>query len=213
MMYDQLLQKLEAALAKRNPLLVQHRLEPGLPPAQISKSLTRAGVVGDIEPLVELYAWHNGSELHGEPENGLLDGFAPPKISPLSEGQKAFLAQYGIKRETEKTSLHFMRLKTAIIHFKDHSGTMDQPRKAVLGTRYFPVLWDGSTGEIALDLDPAGGRRVVSIQLSETKDAHLLREAYESLEAFLLDLIRANETSTLLSCVQTPGKPIDEEHG
>src|SRR5689334_10964157 len=114
----ELLNDLEAAIARRNPLLVQYRLGPGLKDTRILKDLARAGVGGAIDPIVALYSWHNGCELHGEPDNGLVDGFTPPKIVPLSDGQKAFLAQYGVKRDTETISYHFLRLRTAIVHFK-----------------------------------------------------------------------------------------------
>ena len=133
------------------------------------------------------------------------------KITPLSEGQKAFLLQYGIKRESESTAYHFLPLKTAIIHYNDHqTRAKRQAGGAILARRYFPILWDGSTGELALDLDAAGHHRVVSIQTQQTKDEHLLRQAYDSFVDFLRDLIRANQTSELLSCIQTPGNPIEK---
>lgn len=201
---NRFIEKLEAAILRRNPLLVQHRLQPGLTNAQIKKELKRAGIEGAVEPITELYSWRNGCILHGKPDNGLIGGFVPPKVVQLNQGQKEFLLQYGIKRDTETISYHFIPLKSAILYLKESKafGHADT---------YFPFLWDGSVGYIAVDIDPDGKNRVVLIQGEKSKDDQPLREAYVSFEEFLKDAIQANENNELLNCIRTPGKPITDE--
>ena len=201
---------LEAAIARRNPLLVKRRLRPGLPEPQTRKQLARAGAGGALHSVVALYCWHDGCELHGEPENGLTDGFAPPTFTPLNEGQKAYLLQYGIKRDYNKTSFHFLPLRTAIVRFKDLAKAGPRnPRLAPLGSRYFPFLWNGSAWNLAVDTDPAGAAQVISIEGRLDTGEPPLRHAYDSFEDFLRDAIAANDRNELLSCLKSPGRPLD----
>ena len=209
MMIKELLCELEAAIARRNPLLVQHRLRAGLPEAQLRKQLARAGAGGALEPIVALYSWHDGCELHGEPENGLTDGIVPPTFKPLTDGEKAMLLQYGIKRDSQKISYHFVQLRTTLVRFKDWAkGSAGNPRLAPLGSRYFPFLWNGSAWNLALDTDPAGGARIISVE-TRADTAEPLRHAYDSIKDFLRDAIAANDRNEPLSCLTSPGRPLD----
>lgn len=125
----------------------------------------------------------------------------------MSEQHKEFLRQYGIKRETETISYHFISLETAILHMKGFvPSAKNQPTWSVLTGRYFPFLWDGSNVDLAIDFDPAGKGRIV---LMNKKEQHPLRLAYDTFEAFLDDAIRANETNQLLTCITNPGEVLD----
>jgi hypothetical protein len=209
----ELFEKLEAAVLRRNPSLAQN-LQPGLPVETIKKDLKQAGITGAIERIVDLYSWRNGTLLQGSSPTfkaGFEAGFVPPIVRPLNEGQKAFLLQMGIKRETEKVAYHFIPLKKAIIDLKAFSsGAQKQPRWSVLVGRYLPLLWDGSSGSIALDIDSSAGGRIVKIETQQTKDEEILREAYDSFEGFLKDCIRANENNELLACLQNGKTPVGE---
>lgn len=198
-----LIQQLEAAVLRRNPPLAE-RLYPGLPIETIKKELKKAGIAGAIEPILELYSWRNGSDMQGE---GLADeaGFTPPIVIPLSESTKQYLRSKGNQREANYRSYKFIYLKYAIIIFKEFKiSAKYNPWAAVLVGRYFPILWDGSTEYVAVDIYPPARNRVVTIQTGR------LREAYDSFEDFLKDAIRANETNELLACMRTPGRPIVE---
>ena len=59
---QELVQKLEIAVLRRNPLLAK-KLQPGLPVGKIKKDLKRSGIEGAIDPIVELYSWRNGTAL------------------------------------------------------------------------------------------------------------------------------------------------------
>lgn len=205
----ELIQKLEAAVLRRNPLLAKS-LQPGLPVEKISKDLNRAGIKNAINPITELYSWRNETALQGNAE-ALNAGFTPPIEYRLSENERQTYLRMGIKRNTASRSYHFIELKKAIVDMGSYKTfAQHQPRLDVLVERYFPFLWDGSTEWIALEIEPAGSNRVVRIQLREATDDQLLREAYDSYEDFLKDAIRANENNEPLACIRTLGKPITE---
>lgn len=204
---QELIQKLEVAVLRRNPALAGN-LQTGLSAEKIKKDLKRAGVEGAIGPIIELYSWKNGSVLRGnsaEFRAGLEAGFTPPTVVQLSEDVKqAMLLIHGVKRETDMETFHFMELGSAIVDmksFKEYAA--HQPRFAVLVGRYFPFLWNGSTAWIAIDTEPSDGNRIFAIEIDQTKNGQPLREVYDSFEAFLKDAIRANENNEPLSCFKT----------
>ncbi len=184
------------------------RLRPGLPVEKIKKDLKRAGITGLIEPILQIYAWRDGTNLQGE-SAAVKAGFTPPVVVQLSEDIKqALFLTLGIKRETDMEVYNFPSLKLAILHMGHFKGAAQHhPRLSLLVGRYFPFLWNGSEKWIALDLEPSAHNKVVTIQ---TRDEQPLREAYDSFEEFLQDAIRANESSAPLICVRKPGKPITE---
>lgn len=195
----ELIQQLEAAILSRNPSLAE-RLRPGLPIEQIKKDLKRAGVEGAIDPILKLYSWRNGTNLQGE-SPGLKAGFIPPEIVQLSEDIKRHLLLLGVERDTDFRTYHFIELKMAILYRNGYK------KSAQYLERYFPVLWDGSTNWIAVDIGPSGHNKVVMIQ---KRDAQPLQEGYDSFEQFLKDAVWANENNEPPACIRTPGKPITE---
>src|SRR5258708_6233174 len=174
-MSTKLLQKLERALRQRNPILAD-RLRPGLPELRIRRMLHRAKVEGWAKPLLNLYAWKDGTEI----DPGLTQ-----------EQASAFPGSVYM----------FMELETMIVHRDGFAeGAAYQPKMVQLVGRYFPLFWDGSTGYLALDLAPAGRGRVVLIEV-EWEDP--VREAYRSFDEFLKDAIRANLENDGLTCLQS----------
>src|SRR5688572_13106981 len=57
-----LLEMLEESIRERNPTLAQ-RLRPGRSESSIRQRLAREEVSGNLEPIVTLFAWSDGSEL------------------------------------------------------------------------------------------------------------------------------------------------------
>jgi hypothetical protein len=192
-----LIQKLEMAILKRNPKLGE-RLQPGLAAEKIKQSLKRAGIAGAIDPIVELYSWRNGTNLQGFGAEAVKAGFVPPIEVQLSDSIKQQMRRLGLKGDTASVSYNFVELKMNILY----KNSFDESAK-----RYFPLLWDGKSGFIAVDLDVASNKRVVTIQ---KRDNQPLREAYDTFEEFLKDAIRANENNEPLTCIRNPGKPIAE---
>lgn len=171
---QELIQKLEAAVLRRNPLLAE-KLQPGLPVDQIRKDLKRAGIEGAIDPIVQLYSWRNGTVLDMDLASSKT-GFVPEVV------------------------YQFVNLKRAIVYMKGYKEYAHyHSRLSALVGRYFPILWDGATGWIAVDIKPSSHNEVVTIQFEDDKP---LREAYPSFEVFLKDLIRANEENDSLFCFQ-----------
>jgi hypothetical protein len=219
-MYAELLRKLEAALLRRNPGMAAH-LQPGLPPDTIKPQLKKAGIKGNVDPLIELYSWHNGSRFteadYAPPprEPGAYQlGFAPPTISAVPQVNIACLRSVGVEIDPDRKvygSFNLYELERAVFFiklWKKYSKSI--PRDAVLVGRFVPLIHYSSAGQyIALDTGPAASHRLVTIQTLARGPEPVLREAYHSLGNLLEDLIRANENNQLLSCFQNPGKPID----
>jgi hypothetical protein len=179
---QELVQKLEIAVLRRNPLLAK-KLQPGLPVGKIKKDLKRSGIEGAIDPIVELYSWRNGTALDMDLSSSKI-GFVPESVYQFTELRRAIVDMKSFKE---------------LAHY--------HPRLSVLVGRYFPFLWDGSDRWIALDIESCGHSRVVMIQDQEEEP---LREAYDSFEDFLTDAIRANENNEPLACIRKPGKPITD---
>lgn len=179
-----LLSRLEEAIAARSPLLAE-RLNDGLLEADIRAALSEAGVEGNVEPIVQLYAWRNGT---APDENASMDetSFFPVDI------------------------YQFMDLPTAIGHRKDLLAAAEQLVEMMEGTEaeamfsditgsLFPLFTDGSTGTIAVDVAPGNGNRVVEVEFESEEP---VRQLYGSFDAFLEDAIRANEEDDSLAAFQ-----------
>jgi len=165
------LAELERACVSRNPLLAD-RLRPGLPPAKIRSKLKRMGVSGEIEVVVDLYAWHNGT---------ITD-------------DKYVLSKKGI---FPGQPFHFPLLDLAAAHFMGFRGfAATRPQLSEAVGRYFPVLWNGVVSWIAVDISGQSDR-VVIIELEPTP---AIREAYSSVAEFIEDLISANLEDRTLKC-------------
>src|SRR5688572_26788569 len=86
---------LESALSARNPLLTQ-RLRPPLSVPGIQAMLTNAGLGGNLQPVIALYSWHNGTTLDQTLMNS-NSGFFPGEIYQMSSLDKALLHLEGHK--------------------------------------------------------------------------------------------------------------------
>jgi hypothetical protein len=169
-----LIQKLEAALLRRNALL-NEKLQPGLPEAKIKSVLMRAKITGELQPIFDLYSWKNGTILDRDLAS-LRTGFFPDAV------------------------YHFTDLKFATAHMKSFRELGEyRDGLAQIAAEYFPAFWDGSTGWLAIDLKPFKKNRVVKIEFETEKPIH---ELYSSFEEFLKDAIRANEENGSLACFE-----------
>jgi len=141
----------EHAIRARNPVLAG-KLQPGLAEAKIRKKLQRAGVEGDIEPIVELFAWKDGSHLDGS-EN---------------ESESPFPGSNYIFSDFDMMTAHFKQFKEfAAFH----------TRYAKVAGRFYPIFWNGSTLWVALDLFQG---RVVLINGDDENPVREVCESFES---------------------------------
>jgi len=169
------LQELEVAVLARNPLLWE-RLEPGLPAARVRRMLERKMVKGEIECLIRLYTWRNGTLLsqHASLDRGFLLGLRQP--------------------------YHFPDLEMAIGHFIFfREAAVKHPRISEAVGRYFPAFWDGSTSWLAVDLQAGHRNRVMVIEYESRQP---FRKAYNSFDEFLAEAIRANAENRRLNCFE-----------
>jgi hypothetical protein len=205
----ELFDELEAAVLKRNPGIAAAML-PGLPTDEIRAQLKRVGMKQNIEPIVQLYGWHNGAVVGKENEAARL-GIAPPVVTEAPQKNIEFLRGLGYKIDgpTKRyKSFLFFRFQGSIVsikHWKNFSATV--PSSAKLATRFVPFISTNEGDNLALDVTPEGNGRIVMIEASEKQ----VRAAYASFEEFLRDLIRANQTNELLSCIAAPGAVLDLE--
>jgi hypothetical protein len=211
-MYSELLERLHAAVIRRNPG-VASAFQPGLPADTIRQELKRAHVKGNIEPIVELYSWHDGARFAKEDEAYRL-GFAPPIVTSLPRERIEQAQQLGYKIDSNAkiyTRFEFFGLSYLIWNQKHWKKWAPKfPRFGGLVGRVLPFLQGPQL--LGLDVDPSTGTRVLAVDQSNTKSDKApppVRLAYASFEEFLLDAIRANETSELLRWPQNPGEPID----
>jgi hypothetical protein len=162
-----LLQELETAVFRRKPELAGHLLL-GLPEASVRRTLELECVKGNVEPIVALFSWRNGTKA--------IVQFTPEQPSLFPGG--GYL---------------FMPLTLMLSQFRRFPQVaMLRLRYAEVVGRYFPLFWNGATDYLALDLDPAGGTRVVVIEDQADK---LVREACPTFEDFLWDAIQANKNN------------------
>jgi len=168
-----LLDHFERAIRQRNMDLAGS-LQPGLPEDRIRRMLQAADVKGDVEPVVSVYSWKNGSQ--ADPRASLAEVSVFPDLIYV-----------------------FADLKTMIAHFSEfHEGFVYHPKFHKVDGRYSPLFWDNSTAYLAVDLHNTKHR----IVLLEPETEELAQEAYGSFEEFLKDAIRANEEKDTLICFQ-----------
>ncbi len=169
----ELLAEFERAVRSRNPLLAS-KFQPGLPAADIGRTLADAKVAGETQPLFTLYGWKNGATLDFELRQsgkGLFPGKA----------------------------LYFPILEMAVGHFGHFAGVARKhPEMSEAVGRYFPVFWDGGNSWVAIDLKISHNNRVMMIDLKSNQP---FREAYRSMHELIADGIRANRENQLLSCM------------
>ncbi len=167
--------ELESAVLARNPLLTD-KLQPGLSRNRIQRILKRAGVEGEIGPLIELYSWRNGTILDRDLASSKT-GFFPDDI------------------------YQFLDLEMAMLHFGSWREAANYHPNLRDGVgRYVPMFWDGATGWLAMDTNASAHNRLVFV---EFEDPEPYREVYSSFDEFLADAIRANIENERLSCFQS----------
>src|SRR5690348_13407561 len=119
-MCRELLRQLERAVRQRCPE-VAARLRPGLPEGDIRKMLQSAGISADVEPVVSLFAWHDGSQ--------------PDPLATLVEASLL-----------PKSIYVFGDLGTMIEHSKTlHESSFYHPKFYRADERYLPMFWDNVT--------------------------------------------------------------------
>lgn len=164
---------LEDALLARNPLM-EKLLQPGLSEIKVRRSLSRHHISGEVEAIVRIYSWKNGT--------WLTDGVT------IADG--AFFPG---------SIYHFLELQSAIAHLKGLEEMASYyPQLAEGVNRYFPIFWDGETGWLSLDMKPGSENRVILVQFESDEP---FREVYASFEKFLSDAITANREDEPLSCL------------
>jgi hypothetical protein len=200
---NELHHQLESAVLRRNPGYAQ-ALQPPLAAEHVRQELKRLGLKENVDPIVQWYAWHNGTRFARECDASRL-GIAPPVVSAPDAKNLAFLESLGHKitvpqKIYDPVAFHdFEGGVRSVKLWKKFART--NPACAALAGRFFPILARTKAGEdVAIDVSADGHGRVVTIAADRQ-----VREAYPSFEAFLRDLIRANETDELLACIKTPG--------
>lgn len=202
-MYEELIEQLDAAVRQRNPGL---GLQPGLVGDVVRKELKKVGITKNVEGVVAMYSWRNGTKTAGEPADRL--GIAPPEVKAFPTGHVEMLKAMGVKVDANQkvyesfafNSLDFLIWN--VKHWKKFCGTL--PELLQLAGRYVPVIWQKAKAmELAVEVETG---RVVMVTAQRKPQ---VREAYGDFAEFLRDLIRANETDTLLSCVEKPGASVE----
>lgn len=166
-----LLNRLADSIQIRNPSLVRC-LQPGLLPETIVSLLSSLEIRADFQAMIDMFSWKNG-------------------ISPCFKGNRTEASPF------PESIYVFYELPLMIHHYREFRETfVFHPLFEDLRGRHFPLFWDGSTGYIALDLFSKSN----AIFLLEPESDVLAREAYDSLDAFLEDAIRANQENDALKC-------------
>lgn len=177
----ELLQKIDAAIKMRNPMLAEHYLRPGLTTKAIARLLKKA--TGLTEPIFDLYSWHDGTKfVHLVPGETYMAGIKKVEFFPGH-------------------NFHFVDLKLAILNMEALAQKAERQPSLKEGIgRYLPFFYNGSTAEFMLDIHPKKKNRIMFF---DSQDDKPVREAYKSLDAFLIDVLVANETGDPLHFFQT----------
>jgi len=171
-MTKSIIHELETAVLGRNPLLAK-KLQKGISEAKIRKKLERSKVSGNIDPILTLYSWKNGTILDAELVSW-NKGFFPGDVYDFVELDRAIM-DFGFYKEASK----------------------NHPQLLAGVGRLFPIFWDGSNKNIAVDLEPSAGTRIMLIDGCAKRP---YKEAYSSFEQLLADIIRANKENIGLTC-------------
>ena len=191
-MHTELFAELKAALMRRNPG-IEPLLQPGLPADSIRKQLKRVGVKGNVDPIVELYSWHNG--MRGQAAKQVYNlGFAPPTVTAPLAANVEFLRSLGHKVDPNLKvygTFTFFDFESALRQIKLWKKFAHQsPLYARLVDRFVPFFTYSQTGQLlALDSDASANLRIISIQPENMKTDSWFRLAYSSLGEFLRDAI------------------------
>ena len=199
----QLLHRLKTAVVRRNPSIA-----PAMTPPRtlddVRAALKRVGINGNLKAVVELYSWHDGAFPKQDSEAEHL-GIAPPVVIQLPKSQIEFLEGLGVKVDPSKkvyNAFNFFRLEAAVHWLKLFKKfAKSDPRYAAIAGRLVPIMSNNTGDHLAIDVTADSNNRVLLL----SKDFEV-REAYSSFQAFVEDLICANEQNKLLTCVQSPGE-------
>src|SRR5262245_13402111 len=156
-MYTDLFETLEAAIIRRNPGIAA-AIQPGLPAESIRKQLKRVGILGQVDPIVELYSWHDGMTGRA-PEQARNLGFAPPTIHGPDPKAMDYLESLGHQVDRNIKiygSIYFFNFESVIRDVKQWIKFAHQNAgKARLVGRFVPFLsYSFSNQQLALDIDP-----------------------------------------------------------
>lgn len=168
-------EKLENVLADKRPSVAK-ALQPGLSEVRIRRVLNRAKVAGNVDAVVALYSWKNGTDwTHAQ------QTFFPDSLYH-------FLS-------LEAAIENCLSLQEAIKSLVNLGSPMEMPQEE---GRYVPAFWDGVTGFLAIDLKPGMRNRVMSVEFESEVP---FREICDSFDVFLTDTITAiqqNESPAFL---------------
>jgi hypothetical protein len=175
----EILNRLEKALCKRNPLLTDKYLLPGLSEKMRIKRFRKLS--GDIEPLHDLYSWHDGTKfVHLMPGETYAEGIAkvsclPVDIFLFTDSEQAI----GMMHTWEEVAKRRPALRDGV-------------------WRYFP-LFSGGSASFMLDLDPAKKSRII---FYDGQPVDSFEVAYPTFDAFLVDILEANEANSRLGFLE-----------
>lgn len=174
---SELLHKLLDALRKRNPLLVEQYLRPGLSPKGLERLAQKT--IGLSEPLKDLYSWRDGTKfVHLSPGETYKSGMKKIEFIPDS-------------------SFHFVELKLAILSMNTWAEAAGRrPELAEGSNKYLPCFYNGATAYFMVDLSPQMGNRILYF---ESQSHSPFEVAYPSLDEFLIEILKSNETGEPLS--------------
>jgi hypothetical protein len=175
MSYIKILQRLDLAVYGRDPRVAQ-QLRAGLSTKQIARWLKK--IPGDTAPLVDLYAWHDGTE---------------PLRWSEGETHKFSLLELSIVPNELCIFERLERAATTFLGWAEIAKYHSRIKEAV--NRYFPILWDGSDTWFCIDINPGERHRVIYFELQNDSP---FREAYPTFEEFLTDVLHVNETGESL---------------
>ena len=171
----EMLQRLEVAIRKRNLLLAENYLLPGLSEKIRARRFRKLS--GNLEPLHDLYSWHDGTKfIHLVPGETQAEGinkvsFFPVDTYLFTQAEQA----YGMMHTWEEVAQRRPALREGV-------------------WRYFP-LFNGETAYFMLDLDPSKNSRII---FYDNEPVDSFEVAYPTFDAFLQDILRANESDTRL---------------
>jgi hypothetical protein len=159
---EDLLPRFEVAVIGHHQLLAG-KLRAGLPREIVGQYLRRHRVEGDIDDIISIFVWKNGTRL--DPELAASKrGFFPGK------------------------PYYLLDLEMAVGHL-DHTRLAAQKHvRLAAGLSYFPLFWDGSTTWIAADTTAHQENRVI---VADHRAEHPFREISESLRSFFTGAIAA----------------------
>jgi len=174
-----LFKELEEEIIKNSPLLFS-KMRKGLSRKRVSEKLAKAGVIGDIDNLVDLYSWRNGVSLD---------------FNQIGEN-------HWEKRATKffpKDDLYLSEIDLSIADYQSFEEVSPKfPELLPFVERYFPIFSDCNLCWVAIDLKPNQNNRVVLI--SWRPNHFPFRELYSTFDVFMEDVILCHREKRTLKC-------------